>query len=126
MLDKYEELNLSTYVEGDESKMVFGNSQFKGSENVTETVNNMCDNLKNPYFNLYHWCKGELYDIIAVYSALQQKDKIQDRIGKNEKKKRSTQDNLDNVTQGKKTVKTLFKNNNDAGSMVTKIESVSK
>jgi hypothetical protein len=98
MLDKYEELNLTVYVEGDESRMVFGNSQFKGSENVTETVTNMCDNLKNPYFNLYHWCKGELFDIIAVYAALQQKEKIQDRIGKNEKKKRSTQDNLDNVT----------------------------
>jgi len=26
MLDKYEELNLANYVEGDESKMVFGNT----------------------------------------------------------------------------------------------------
>lgn len=74
---------------------------------------------------MYHWCKGELFDIIAVHQALQQKEKIQDRIGKNEKKKRSTQDNLDNVTQGRKTLKTLLKNNNDTGGMVTKIESVS-
>lgn len=26
MLDKYEELNLANYVEGDENKMVFGNN----------------------------------------------------------------------------------------------------
>ena len=29
MLDKYEELNLANYVEGNESKMVFGNTQLK-------------------------------------------------------------------------------------------------
>jgi hypothetical protein len=125
MLDKYEELNLANYVEGDESKMVFGNTQFKESENIKEAVTSMSDNLKNPYFNLYHWCKGELFDIIAVNEALKQKDKIQDKIGKNEKKKRSKQDDLDNVTQGRKTLKTLLKKDTDAGTMVTKIENVS-
>ena len=40
---------------------------------------------------MYHWCKGELFDIIAVHQALQQKEKIQDRIGKNEKKKRKAE-----------------------------------
>ena len=85
----------------------------------------MCDSLKNPYFNLYHWCKGELFDIISVNNALTQKDKIQERIGKNEKKKRSRQDDLDNVTTGRKTVKTMFKNQSDTGAMVDKIENVS-
>ena len=50
---------------------------------------------------------------------------MQERIGKTEKKKRNTQENLDNVTQGRKTLKTLLKNNNDAGTMVNKIENVS-
>jgi hypothetical protein len=86
----------------------------------------MCDSLKNPYFNLYHWCKGELFDIISVNNALTQKDKIQERIGKNEKKKRSRQDDLDNVTTGRKTVKTMFKNQADTGAMVDKIENVSQ
>jgi hypothetical protein len=69
-LEKYEELNLANYVEGDESKMVFGNSQFKQTENIKDAATTMGDNLKNPYFNLYHWCKGELFDIIAVNQAL--------------------------------------------------------
>jgi hypothetical protein len=85
----------------------------------------MCENLKNPYFNLYHWCKGELYDIEAVNSSLTMKDKICEKIGKTEKKKRSTQGELDNITTGRKTVKTLFKNSGDTGNMVSKIETVS-
>ena len=76
MLDKYEELNLANHVDGDESKMVFGNASFKETENIKESVSNMCDSLKNPYFNLYHWCKGELFDIISVNNALNAKDKI--------------------------------------------------
>ena len=76
MLDKYEELNLANYVDGDESKMVFGNASFKETENIKESVSNMCDSLKNPYFNLYHCCKGELCDIISVNNALNAKDKI--------------------------------------------------
>lgn len=30
----------------------------------------MTENLKNPYFNMYHWCKGELFDIEALNNAL--------------------------------------------------------
>lgn len=117
MLDKYEELNLANYVEGNESKMVFGNTQLKheSSETIKEQVSKLCDNLKNPYFNMYHWCKGEHFDIEAVFNAINLKDKMQMKIQQNEKKKRNTQSDLDNVTTGRKTVKTLFKTTNDAG-----------
>mmetsp|Transcript_39706 Transcript_39706/g.60850 ORF Transcript_39706/g.60850 Transcript_39706/m.60850 type:complete len:311 (+) Transcript_39706:22-954(+) len=87
MLDKYEELNLANYVEGDEHSMVFGNPT---SATDKEAVNSMCDNLKNPYFNVYHWCKGELFDIEAVNQAIAMKDKISDKVNKSEKKKKST------------------------------------
>ena len=85
----------------------------------------MCDSLKNPYFNLYHWCKGELFDIEAVTNSLISRDKLHGRIGMTEKKKRSTQGDLDNVTTGKKTATTLFKNKGDTGKMVNSIEAVS-
>ena len=48
-----------------------------------------------------------------------------ERVGKTEKKKAASQKDLDNVTTGRKTVKTLFKNQGDAGGMVNKIENVS-
>lgn len=129
MLDKYEELNLANYVEGNEAKMVFGNTTLKAegqNDTIKEQVSKLCDNLKNPYFNMYHWCKGEHFDIEAVFNAVNLKDKMQMKIQQNEKKKRSTQSDLDNVTTGRKTVKTLFKNTNDAGGMVNKIETAEK
>jgi len=70
MLDKYEELNLANYVEGDENKMVFGNSKSQEAEHIKEAVSQMCESLKNPYFNVYHWCKGELFDIEALNAAI--------------------------------------------------------
>ena len=106
MFDKYEELNLLNYVDGRKDKMVFGNKDENSSTGeVVESMNKLVSNLKNPYFNLYHWCKGELFDIEAISSALRKKDEFQAKIGNNEKKKKSTQGDLDNLTQGKSTMK---------------------
>ena len=85
----------------------------------------MCEQLKNPYVSLYHWVKGEIFDIEAINNSLSVKDKIQEKIGKTVKKKQNTQENLDNLTTGRKTVKTLFKTQDDTGKMVSKIENVS-
>lgn len=77
MLDKYEELNLANYVEGDESKMVFGNTQSTETTTTKEQVSTLCESLKNPFFNIYHWVKGEIFDIEAVANAIGKKDAIQ-------------------------------------------------
>ena len=53
------------------------------------------------------------------------KDEILKKTGKIEKKKTSAQKDLDNVQTGRKTVKTMFKNANDASSMQNKMENVS-
>ena len=74
---------------------------------------------------MFHWVKGEIFDIEAINNSLSVKDKIQEKIGKTVKKKQNTQENLDNLTTGRKTVKTLFKTQDDTGKMVSKIESVS-
>ena len=61
-LTKYEELNLKVYVEGDPEKMVLASGE--GENNVhKEEAKELEENLKNPYFNLYHWIKGEISDI---------------------------------------------------------------
>jgi hypothetical protein len=127
MLHHYEELNLATYVEGDETKMVFGNTQnaTTNAEAVKTSVNSLVENLKNPYFNIYHWVKGEIFDIEAVYNALATREFILERVGKREKKKKNTEESLDNVKAGRMTVKTLFKGSGDVGSMTVKIENVS-
>ena len=92
MLEKYEELNLSAYVEHDDAKMVLACKDKKDENDKTmkDNVKEMVDSLKNPYFNLYHWCKGEIYDIEAVTTAVNVIDTIKKRIADAERKKRST------------------------------------
>lgn len=86
----------------------------------------LCDSMRNPYFNIYHWAKGELFDIESISNQLSTRDSIFQKIGKNEKKKKQNQDNLDSVQTGRKSIKTLFKTKDDAGKMVNNIENVSK
>ena len=127
MFDKYEELNLANYVDGKEDRMVFGNTQATETSSavIKESMSKLCENLKNPYFNLYHWCKGELFDIQAIEVALKKKDDIYSKIGRNEKSKKTTQGDLDNLTQGRSTIKQMVMRS-DANTMVNKIENVSK
>lgn len=124
-LTKYEELNLTIYVEGDKDKMVLASGE--GEDNAhKEAVKELEANLKNPYFNLYHWIKGEVSDVEALLKAINTKDGFKSKIKKSDLKKSKTQKDLDNVTQGKKTVGTLFKNEGDAAKMVGKIENADK
>ena len=53
--------------------------------NIKDQVAKLSDGLKNPYFNLYHWCKGELFDIEAIYNAINVKDRVFEKINKKEK-----------------------------------------
>ena len=91
MMDKYEELNLANYAEGQDDKMIFGNPNFKNNEGFTmkDSITKVSEGMKNPYFNLYHWCKGELFDIEAVYNAISMKDRLVEKVGKKETKKSS-------------------------------------
>jgi hypothetical protein len=93
---------------------------------MKDSITKVSEGMKNPYFNLYHWCKGELFDIEAVYNAIAIKDKLVEKVGKKETKKSGQQKDLDSVTSGRKTIKTVFKNAGDTGNMATKIETVSK
>jgi len=128
MLDKYEELNLTNYLDGETDKMVFANPVTYGDNNssIKDIVSSTCDNLKNPFFNLYHWAKGEKADIAAIMFAIDNKDGVNKKINQKMQKKSNTQNNLDNVNAGKKTVKTLFKSEKDAGDMAATIESTEK
>ena len=75
---------------------------------------------------MYHWAKGELYDIEAVQIALNTRDNVNKQVKANEKKKQSTMDDIDNVQMGKKTMTTLFKNEGDTDKMLEKIDRTEK
>jgi hypothetical protein len=73
-------------------------------------MDHVVENLKNPYEEMYHWCKGEIYDLQSLADAVTARDNIEKNQKKMENAKRDTQNDLDNVTTGKKTVRTIFKN----------------
>ena len=123
MLEKQEDLNLKNYSENNDEKLVIGGEH--DGVKLKEEVSKFSENLKNPFFNVYIWIKDEMFDIEALMSAIQYKDKIQQIILQKEKKKKSTQEDLDNFTTGRKSVKTMFKKQDDTGKMVNQIESVS-
>jgi hypothetical protein len=122
LLDKYEDLNMNCYTENSPDKMVLNNPEHK---QLKDQMEHMVDNQKNPFDEMYHWCKGEIYDIKSIMAAVQQKDSFEKLLKKTEAKKTNTQSDLENVNQGKKTIRTLFKNEKDATGMLSSIENVS-
>ena len=65
--------------------------------------------LANTFRDFYHWIKGELGDVMAMLEAIASKDRMIQNRNKLESKKKSSQNELDDLSVGKKTLKNLFK-----------------
>lgn len=123
LLDKYEDLNINCYTESNSERLVLNNPEQK---QLKEQMEHMVDNQKNSFDQMYHWCKGEIYDIKAVVNAIAHKDNFESMLKKAEKKKANTETDLDNVNAGKKTIRTIFKDEKDSTRMQTAIEITAK
>jgi hypothetical protein len=122
LLDKYEELNMNNYSEGKSDNLVLGDAS---NRELKDQMDHLIENMKNPFEEMYHWCKGEIYDLQAMVEAVSCKDMIEKSYKRLENKKMDTQKDLENVNQGRKTVRTIFKNEKDTGGMLNQIENVS-
>lgn len=122
LLDKYEDVNMNCYTENSPDKLVLNNPENK---QLKDQMDHMIDNQKNPFEEMYHWCKGEIYDIKSILFAIEQKMALEKLLKKTETKKSNTQSDLENVNQGRKTIRTVFKSEKDASSMLNSIENVS-
>ena len=120
ILTDYEDLNLAHYTDLDAQKLVINNPE--SNQNLKESMLHTLDNLRNPFTDLYHWVKGEIYDLTALKQLIDDRIKIGARVKDLNKKISSTQSDIDNITMGKKTVTTLFKNTNDVGELSGKLE----
>ena len=69
-LVEYEEKNLAYYIDQNMSKLVINNSD---SGNLIEQMRHTIENLRNPFTDLYHWIKGEMYDLDAFKAALNER-----------------------------------------------------
>lgn len=120
---RYEDLNLTHYTEMNQRELIFNNPDNK---QLQDSMVSASGALRNPYIDLYHWVKGELYDLEAVRDAIKVRADTMENIRKLESKKSSTQKDLESVSTGKTTVTTLFKNSSDASSMANKIENTDR
>lgn len=77
----------------------------------------LINKLNNPFVDMYHWCKGEIYDLQALVDAVARCENVEKEQKKLEEKKKNTQADLENVNQGRKTVRTIFKSDKDASGM---------
>jgi len=123
VLDTYEDLNLSHYSDMDLSKLIFNNP---ANKELRDSMIHTSESLRNPFTDLYHWVKGEWFDLVAIKNACETRAEVAKSITKLQARKESTQKNLDNVNQGKKTMGTLFKSSSDAGTMANQLESVER
>jgi hypothetical protein len=64
----------------------------------------------NPFKHVKNWVKGEILEIEAILEAIAMKEAMVSRKQKSENKKQSNQNNVDKISNGKFTMKGLFKN----------------
>lgn len=106
-LIKYEDNNVEYVSESDASRRILTNPA-TGSE-FTDRFLQQCKTLRNPYKDAYYWLKGELLDLKGLKSALEGRESVVKLQSGTESKKRSDQQELEKLSQGKTTIKSLFK-----------------
>ena len=72
-LTEYEEKNLCYYIDNNTNRLVINNCD---NGNVIENMRHTIENLRNPFTDLYHWVKGELYDLAAFSAALNERKAV--------------------------------------------------
>ena len=119
VLSNYEANNLAYYSDNQADKLVFNNTeQHQYEANFRSAI----ESLRNPFTDLYHWCKGEIYDLSAFQQALSARKVINDAVKSLKKTIAGCQADIDNIAAGKKTMSTMFKSSNDVGSLQNKLE----
>ena len=63
IIERYEELNLTQYSDMQPRELIFYNPE---NSELKDSQSKAFSNLRNPYIDLYHWVKGELYDMAAI------------------------------------------------------------
>lgn len=109
MLCRFEQNVFLEYVDNDLGKQVMTEYQ--------ENSNQLPHRLTNPLREFFYWVKGEIYDLQALNDCILGRDRLLKRKQKLESKRKSDQATLDKLTQGKTTLKTLFKG--ESGKQVT-------
>lgn len=117
--DRYENLNMQHYSEMNSNLLVFHNP---ANEDLRIALHQASMSLRNPYIDLYHWIKGELYDIEAIRNAVKARTEALEKLRNLEGKKRDVQKDLEALSTGTTTMTTFYKSDKDTAAMANKID----
>lgn len=117
---KYELLNLTIYTDYKKDRLALLDENMQLE--IEDKVRNMFLNLANPFEELYHWCKGEIYDLQAMQDMLAVRETLEKQQTKIQGNKKSAQNDLENMNMGKKTIRTVFKKETDTEAMAAQIQ----
>jgi len=87
-VSRYEDMNLQHYTDMNSGELVLTNPD---NAEVFNSLNDVAGKLQNPYIDIYHWAKGELFDLKAVMNAVQERNKSEQAVKDLEKKKKDTE-----------------------------------
>lgn len=117
MLIEYEDQNLTNYTDVDVTKLVINNPKNAVLKSGLATL----ETQMNPITILYHWIKGEVYDLESFSAIIANRNTVAKKVKDLKKAKASTEKDIEAVNSGKKTVTTLFKKPEDVGGMSNKV-----
>ena len=83
-MQRYEDLNLQTYTEMQAGELILTNPD---NMELNIKLQELTSNMQNPYIDLYHWAKGEIFDLQAVMSSVRQRTECEKAVRELERKK---------------------------------------
>lgn len=105
-LMKFEDVGIAYYSDADYNKRILTHSD---KPDLKQRIDDQTARLKNPYREAYLWIKGELLEIQGMYDALLGREMVMKAQLAVEQKKRSDQTEMQKLSEGKTTLKSVFK-----------------
>ena len=119
---KYEDNNIEYYSESDVSRKIITNP-VTGTEFI-DRYQNQIKSLKNPFKEGYYWLKGELLDLKGLQQAMAGRDAVVRKLADAESKTRSDIVEHEKLSQGKTTLKSLFKSKSGKESEIANLQNI--
>ena len=107
MISSYEKLYLTNFVNNEENKLVFNNSQ---NEEISKNISDSEKEVINPYDRLYSAITEDFLNSEAMIEALEGLNNLQETYSKMNKSLLNLNIQLSELQAGKSSVKTMFKN----------------
>ena len=82
-------------------------------DNLQKKLDKLAEELKNPFKHVRNWIKGEIFNLNALTAAIGEKESCESRKQNSIKRIAADRDTNNKLSEGKFTLKTMFKSKND-------------